>query len=153
MLNFDINEFQLISNQSSPATMKLTKDFIMFSKTIVYRLKNPEYIQVLVQREKKLVIIRPCSRDAEEAIPFAKKPYPETVNLRRRGVLREIGRMIIGFDPDVDSSVCLDGEYYEEGNLFLFNAREYYFDRRELHMPGMDNVLSDQISGVPEKWS
>ena len=147
MLNFDINEFRVLSSQQRPATMRLSKGFIIFSKTIAHQLKNPKYIRIMVHDTKRLIIIKPCSCDDEDSITFAKKPAPDIVRIRRSGVYKEISRMLVGFDSNSDESVCIDGDYYEDENLFLFNARKFYYGRKELYMSGLDNVLPDSLSG------
>jgi len=148
-MEYDLSEFHLVSNQSGIATLKLSNNALVFSRTIVYRLKNPRYIQILVQSDRRLIAIRPCQQEDAESIPFSNKPVAGIVQLRRKGIYRELSKLIIGFDPDSSETINIDGEYDDEEKLYIFNAREFYTDRPEKYLPYTDNGLpGDQSSSI-----
>jgi len=143
----DLNEFRLISSQSGIGTMKLVNSTIVFSKTIVHKLKHPDYIQILANSERRLIVIRACTAENDEAIPFVRKKQEGQVIIRKRGIFREVSKLIIGYDPALYDSIIMDGEYNDEQQIYIFNAREFYSDKPQVYMPGMDRALQNVEPG------
>jgi len=141
-MEYDLSEFRLVSNQSGIATLKLSNNILVFSRAISCRLKNPRYIQILVQSERRLIAVRPCQMEDEESIPFSKKAEAGIVQVRRKGIYRELCKLIVGFDPDSMEAISIDGEYDEAEKLYIFNAREFYTDKPERFLPYVDSGLS-----------
>ena len=76
-----LDGFKPISITSGVPTMTLTKNGIGFNKSAILKIDGPKYVRVLLNSEKNMVAICPCSEDDDYATPFAKDGR-KTVNVR-----------------------------------------------------------------------
>lgn len=137
-MHMDFNGFKLESNQSGPCFMAVSAVNIAFSKNICMRLGCPEYVQLYIHEEKRQIIIKPCEKNEPQSFKFADGDEPKYVFWNRRNLCRRICNLIIEYDPLSGQRAYIDGEYYDEDNLFLFNTRKFYTKSEKNLMLGLD---------------
>lgn len=109
-------------------TMNLQDDSLLFNATVLKALGHPRQVQILINAEAKMLVLRACAVDDEQAvvIPSGQAPLFE---IGGRALLRRI-RKLTGWSDDAPR--VLYGEYFAAHRAVRFNlmAAEALSDMR-----------------------
>ena len=101
-------------------TLNLTEDSILLNESVLEALDRPRHVQIMINKEKKMLLLRACTVDDLQAVVL-----PEERALRceisGRSLLRRI-RQMVGWEDD-RPRVC-PGEYLPAHQVIRFSLAE-----------------------------
>ncbi len=107
-------------NESVYLTLNLTDDSILLNETVLEILDYPKQVQILINKEKKMLLLRACTIDDQQAVVL-----PEERMLRfeisGRSLLKRI-RHMVGWEDD-RPRICR-GEYLPAHQAIRFSLAD-----------------------------
>ncbi len=101
-------------------TLNLLEDSIMLNEGVLDALDWPRQVQIMINKEEKMLLLRACTIDDQQAVVV---PEERTVQfeISGRSLLRKI-RQMVGWDDDCPR-LCY-GEYLPAHQAIRFNLME-----------------------------
>ena len=101
-------------------TLNLLEDSIMLNEGVLDALDWPRQVQIMINKEEKMLLLRACTIDDQQAVVI---PEERTVQfeISGRSLLRKI-RQMVGWDDDCPR-LCY-GEYLPAHQAIRFNLME-----------------------------
>ena len=101
-------------------TLNLLEDSIMLNEGVVDALDWPRQVQIMINKDEKMLLLRACTIDDQQAVVV---PEERTVQfaISGRSLLRKI-RQMVGWDDDCPR-LCY-GEYLPAHQAIRFNLME-----------------------------
>ncbi|BAF40134.1 MULTISPECIES: hypothetical protein [Bifidobacterium] len=108
-------------------TMTVMLESVRFSKNVSAVLGFPKYVKVLVNNDEKKFAIQKCNDKDEYAIRFATKKPGEASAVTLRNVDLLVATQKFFSFPELDDPTkiafyALDGEYYSDEQVIVFNV-------------------------------
>ena len=101
-------------------TLNLLEDSIMLNEGVLEALDRPRQVQIMINSEEKMLLLRACTVDDQQAVVV---PEERTVRfeISGRSLLKKI-RQMVGWDDDCPR-LCY-GEYLPAHQAIRFNLME-----------------------------
>ncbi|ASG79779.1 hypothetical protein [Lactiplantibacillus pentosus] len=118
----DLSKFKPYTVSPGVATITIGKNGLAFSKTAVIRLGKPEYVELLVNDDDKIIVIRALSEQSETSTNFF-KPGKKNIMVRwnYQDLIERIAEMM-NWDTE-NKTYKVRGEYHPEDNLLSFSLK------------------------------
>ena len=119
----DLSKFKPYTVSPGVATITIGKNGLAFSKTAVIRLGKPEYVELLVNDDDKIIAIRALSEQSETSTNFF-RPGKKNIMVRwnYQDLIERITEMM-NWDTE-NKTYKVRGEYYPEDNLLSFSLKD-----------------------------
>ena len=98
-------------------TLNLLEDSILLNEGVLSALDWPRQIQILINRDEKMLLLRACGIDDRQAVVMPQEHILQ-FEISGRTLLRRIRRMV-GWDDDAPRLCC--GEYLPAFQAVRFN--------------------------------
>lgn len=118
---FNFQNFEEVDLNTDGATMSLTLNSIIFSKSVVATLGFPNYIKMYINKNDMLVAVTPCNEFDEKKIEFCSRTSSSSVRINNRELVRKIKNLFIGLEFERYRIV---GKYYSDDKVFVFDLHE-----------------------------
>jgi len=119
----DLSKFKPYTVSPGVASITVGKNGLAFSKTAVIRLGKPEYVELLVNDEDKIIVIKAVQGQSESSTNFF-KPGKKNIMVRwnYQDLIERIAEMM-NWDTET-KTYKIRGEYHPEDNLLSFPLKE-----------------------------
>lgn len=100
--------------------ISVTPNGITFNKSVTMKLGYPEYVQFLINAEQKVVALRPCSQEEENATVYFRPKQNGILSVRwnARDLINTL-EFITGWNLK-ESTYRIDGQYLPELGVMIF---------------------------------
>ena len=121
MINmFDYKRFTLFNFDEGVPYVSLTSNGMTFNKGSVLKLGKPEYVQLMIDKKAKQILIRKCDKKDPNAKIFYKENKRNIISVRWNTVdLLNTIQDIMGWDLNRDS-YKIEGNLVDDDNAILF---------------------------------
>ncbi|ALB29846.1 hypothetical protein [Companilactobacillus heilongjiangensis] len=119
----DTSNFKVYSLSNGLPTMTVAKSGISFSRTAVIRLNKPKYAELLMDVEKKAILIKPSEESNPDAAPFYKEDRKLVMARWNYKDLIQRFEEMMSWNTD-EHTYKIEGKYFMEDNELLFNLNE-----------------------------
>ncbi len=105
--------------------VSVTRNGITFNKPTIIKLGFPSQVELLINKQECQIAIRPCDVSNEAATAFYKNKDKKVMNVRwnNKDLLTTLSAMM-GWDLDTTDGYRIDGKYYEDENVMIYDLRQ-----------------------------
>ena len=107
-------------NSDIMLTLNLLEDSILLNEGILDALDWPKQVQIMINKEEKMLLLRACTIDDLQAVVVPEKHIAQ-FEISARSLLKSI-RRLVGWEDDLPR-VCL-GEYLPAHQAIRFHLTE-----------------------------
>lgn len=118
---FDFDGFSAFNFNEGVAYISITPNGVTFNKSVTMKLNYPEFVQLLINGEKRQLLLMPCREDEKNATVFfrPRQNGVQSVRWNARDLINTI-EYITGWRLK-DSTYRVDGQMIPEWNAMLFD--------------------------------
>ena len=117
---FDYTRFKLFDFDEGVAHVTLTSNGITFNKGCVLKLGKPPYVQFMIDKKSKQILIRKCNKKDPKAKCFYKENKRNVISVRWNNIdLLNTIQDIMDWDLSRDS-YKIEGCLVDDDNAILF---------------------------------
>ena len=101
-------------------TFCMRDDSILLNKAIIEALEKPRQVQILINDEAKMLVLRACTIEDQQAVVISPDRI-EGVEISGRSLLKRI-KKLTGWQDDCSRTLC--GDYLPSHRAVRFNLME-----------------------------
>lgn len=123
-MRYDITRFKTIEPIKGNATISITKNGMTFSQAAIQKLGKPEYIEILIDEEEKILAVIAKNEKSTNSFGFYSpgKKYL-SVRIGNKDLKMQISSLM-GWDLNNSNGYRIEGEFEKECNGMFFELTE-----------------------------
>lgn len=114
--------FKIVNLTIGLPYVSFTNNGVTFSKSILIKMDQPEYVVLMMNEQQKKVAIQICEKDTPGAAKFAKDKKVLNVRWNNKDFLNTVSRLM-DWNLKEDGYRVL-GEWYEQEKVMIFDLSE-----------------------------
>lgn len=116
---FSLDTFRKVNLAPGSPSISITQNGITFNKAAIVKLLEPEWVNLLIDEEEKVIAVLACNEDDEKAIRFLRKKKVISVRWNNKDFLQTVEELM-----DWDLSIA----GYKINGIFDRNQNVLFFD-------------------------
>ena len=120
----DLSNFKAFDFAEGVPYISITNHGLTFNKSVIMKMKYPEYVKLLINETDKQIAVQACEKDDEKAIQFYKEKANKVISVRwnAKDLINTIERLC---DWDLkQNSYRVNGIHIPEQEIMLFDLNE-----------------------------